>query len=74
MYANRIRSTSRYRTTEKVRDETAQIRYIQETIEGKHKRIVNRKESAGKDFRKWYRQNITTISKLYKKPIAKIKK
>jgi hypothetical protein len=61
MYANRIRSSSRYRTTEKVRNDTAQIRYIQETIEGKHKRIVNRKESTGKDFRRWYRQNVAKI-------------
>ncbi len=61
MYANRIRSSSRYRTTEKVRDETAHIRYIKETLEGKHKRIVNRKESAGKDYRRWYRQNVAKI-------------
>lgn len=53
MYATRGKTATRYRTTEKLREQTAHIRYIQEVCQGKHAPSGDNCNATGKYYKRW---------------------
>lgn len=64
MYATRTRSRYTYRTSEKLRQDTADFRYFCEVTAGKHCRLKNHPQSVGKDFKRWYASQLNRKKQL----------